>query len=142
MAMERSATSSFRYSEFRQKLEKEEFSREQRASLKQRLGLLESFMEESQKTGTADVQAVKPKNQKTQRAMISKEKALNSSVWSFEPGSLTIVDLSCPFVDDSLACTLFSICLGLFLENRGDVGRVVVLDEAHRVRWPNTPIST
>ena len=58
------------------------------------------------------------------------------NVWSFQPGSLTIVDLSCPFVDESAACALFNICLALFLENRGDVGRVVVLDEAHKVREP------
>ena len=36
-------------------------------------------------------------------------------------------------MDDGAACALFNICLALFLENRGDVGRVVVLDEAHKV---------
>ena len=59
-----------------------------------------------------------------------------AKTWSFPPGSLTIVDLSCPFVDDSAACALFTICLELFLENRGDVGRVVALDEAHKVYQP------
>jgi len=34
----------------------------------------------------------------------------------FEQGSLTIVDLSCPFVTENDACVLFSICL-LFLGN-------------------------
>ena len=56
---------------------------------------------------------------------------------SFDPGSLTIIDLSCPFVDESAACALFTICLELFLENRGDVGRVIALDEAHKVNKDN-----
>lgn len=63
-----------------------------------------------------------------QRAQIAK-----SGIWSFEPGSLTIVDLSCPFVDESTACAMFNICLALFLEDRQKAGRIVVLDEAHKV---------
>lgn len=39
-------------------------------------------------------------------------------IWASEPGSLTIVDLSDPFVDESAACALFDICLSLFLENQ------------------------
>lgn len=54
-------------------------------------------------------------------------------IWSFEAGTLTIVDLSCPFVDESAACALFDICLALFLEERGNVGRIIALDEAHKV---------
>jgi len=54
-------------------------------------------------------------------------------IWDFKAGSLTIVDLSCPFVDDGAACVLFNICLALFLKDRSGVGRVVALDEAHKV---------
>ena len=43
-------------------------------------------------------------------------------------------DLSCPFVDEKTACDLFEMCLTIFLETRGDVGRIVALDEAHKVR--------
>ncbi|EGD94539.1 hypothetical protein TESG_02052 [Trichophyton tonsurans CBS 112818] len=53
-------------------------------------------------------------------------------IWSFEKGSLTIVDLSCPFVDENDACALFDICIGIFLEGRGKGGRVIALDEAHK----------
>lgn len=34
------------------------------------------------------------------------------------------------------ACSLFNICLGLFLEQDASVGRVVALDEAHKVWIP------
>ena len=53
--------------------------------------------------------------------------------WKFSPGTLTIVDLSCPFVDENAACALFTICLELFLEDRNNAGRIVALDEAHKV---------
>lgn len=65
---------------------------------------------------------------------IEDERASRARAWHFEPGILTIVDLSCPFVDDSSACALFNICLELFLESRGSIGRIVALDEAHKVR--------
>ena len=47
---------------------------------------------------------------------------------------LTIVDLSCPFVDASAACVLFNICIGLFLSaTKVDaVGKVIAVDEAHK----------
>ncbi len=44
-----------------------------------------------------------------------------------------IVDLSCPFVDGNAACALFDICLELLLEDRSNVGRIVALDETHKV---------
>lgn len=31
-----------------------------------------------------------------------------------------------------MACSLFGICLSLFLEQRADIGRIVALDEAHK----------
>ena len=52
---------------------------------------------------------------------------------------LTIVDLSCPFVDASAACVLFNICIGLFLSaTKADaVGKVIAVDEAHKASSPN-----
>lgn len=50
-----------------------------------------------------------------------------------QAGQLTIIDLSCPCVTEETACSLFNICLSLFLEhNPEDIGRVVALDEAHK----------
>jgi len=51
---------------------------------------------------------------------------------STQPGQLTIVDLSCPCVTPEAACSLFNICLSLFIEQDSSVGRVVALDEAHK----------
>ncbi|KAK1624558.1 hypothetical protein BDP81DRAFT_501386 [Colletotrichum phormii] len=48
------------------------------------------------------------------------------------PGQLIVVDLSCPCVTAELACSLFNICLSLFLEQKSSIGRVVALDEAHK----------
>ncbi|KAL7810909.1 hypothetical protein V8C26DRAFT_437749 [Trichoderma gracile] len=51
---------------------------------------------------------------------------------SFMPGQLTIVDLSCPCVTEETACSLFNICLDLFLQHRAGTGLVIALDEAHK----------
>ena len=50
--------------------------------------------------------------QKAQEKSMEKQSA--DRVWDFKPGTLTIVDLSCPSVDESSASALFSICLELF----------------------------
>lgn len=151
--METQGAPGLNYTAFRRRLALENFTKDQNGPLKQRLELLESFMEQPRKPGSEYDPAAKPffedtKNgrkaarqwevQEAERIRMEDEK--KSKVWLFQPGSLTIVDLSCPFVDDSAACALFNICLALFLENRGDVGRVVALDEAHKVmNLPNCP---
>lgn len=61
----------------------------------------------------------------------------NGTAWDFGPGSLTIVDLSCPFVDESDACALFNIVLNIFLDGRTAGGRIIALDEAHKVGFPS-----
>ncbi|EEP79562.1 conserved hypothetical protein [Uncinocarpus reesii 1704] len=82
--------------------------------LNQRLGLLESFMPHAQ----------------TRKAKKSKKKG--GSSWELMPSCLTIVDLSCPCISPETACSLFNICLAIFLEQDTNVGRVVALDEAHK----------
>lgn len=49
-----------------------------------------------------------------------------------QAGELTIVDLSCPCITAEMACSLFRICLDLFMEQKADIGRIVALDEAHK----------
>lgn len=51
----------------------------------------------------------------------------------FSPGRLTIVDLSDPFLDSSSACGVFEIILRLFTRAKVDTGKVLVVDEAHKV---------
>ncbi|KAI3399517.1 hypothetical protein diail_6539 [Diaporthe ilicicola] len=59
--------------------------------------------------------------------------AFGGNDWAPRAGQLTIVDLSCPCVTPEGACSLFNICLSLFLEQDAHrVGRVVALDEAHK----------
>jgi hypothetical protein len=110
MAKERGAQIGFSYADFKDRLHRARFSRNQLGPLGMRLQLLEEFLDQS-------------------RASSSYENAFNQT-----KGSLTIVDLSCPFVDENAACALFSICLSLFLERRSAGGRIIGLDEAHKVR--------
>jgi hypothetical protein len=42
------------------------------------------------------------------------------------------VDLSCPCVTASMACSLFNICMSIFLEQDSTIGRFIALDEAHK----------
>ncbi|KAK8112289.1 uncharacterized protein PG998_008746 [Apiospora kogelbergensis] len=105
---------SFTYTEFRRRLDEVQWVRGQEGPLNMRLQLLDTFLAPSPLT----------KNTKPAKA--------DEDIWAFAPGSLTIVDLSDPFLSSDDACTLFSICLSIFLEDRGTCGRVVALDEAHK----------
>lgn len=57
-----------------------------------------------------------------------------------EHGTLTIIDLSDPFVDASTACVLFDICLSIILKRHKEAvtankiapGLIITLDEAHK----------
>jgi hypothetical protein len=119
MAIEREGRRGVDYRAFKERLDAAAFSREQAGPLKLRLQLLESFLDP--RTNGRDGTSVTP----------------SSNIWDFEQGSLTIVDLSDPFVNENDACALFSICLSLFMESRGQGGRVIALDEAHKVCYPH-----
>jgi hypothetical protein len=99
MAVERQGRAGVDYAEFKSRLDSAAFSRDQNAPLRLRLQLLESFLDPrmSRSTGAKTIPS--------------------SNVWRFEQGSLTIVDLSDPFVNENDACALFSICLSLFMES-------------------------
>lgn len=114
MSRENKGASGIDYVDFKSRLQKQGFSGSQMGPLRLRLALLEEFLLGSE--------------QSTQSADIL------DSVFNSAQGSLTIIDLSCPFVNENDACALFTICLSLFMENRGQCGRVLALDEAHKVR--------
>lgn len=132
------------YAAFRKNLALENLTTQQNMPLKLRLDILESFMEAPPEprpafpAGKAGRKAAREWDEAAKRTRNEQEVKM-AKTWSFEPGSLTIVDLSSPLVDESAACALFSICLDLFLENRGDVGRVLALDEAHKVKHLISP---
>jgi hypothetical protein len=86
---------------------KQKFNGAQLTGLEQRLSLLNSFLEPPQ----------------------NKKKKANR----FSAGQLTIIDLSDPFLDAASACGLFEIIVRLFIRAEVDTGKVLVVDEAHKV---------
>lgn len=106
----------FTYTMFRERLSATTWLRDQETSLKIRLQLLDTFLTPS----------LTPS--------MTKPAAAEQDPCDFQPGTLTIVDLSDPFLTSDDACSLFSVCLSIFLEGRDRCGRVAALDEAHKVR--------
>ena len=99
----------FRLSKFQAELEnkKRSFNPAQLTGLEQRLALLQTFL--------ASGRLKKPR---------------------FSPGHLTIVDLTDPFIDATSACSLFEIVVRLFVRAKVDTGKVLLVDEAHKVCQP------
>lgn len=87
-------------------LRKNDFMPAQKMALKQRMDILESFLD------------------KRFGAKVSPR---------FVPGQLTIIDLTDPFIDPSSACGYFEILTRLFVREKIDSGKVLVVDEAHKV---------
>lgn len=100
----------FSYPAFRREVTQLKLSDMQREMLNLRLELLDSFVKDS-----TTAKSIKDYTGK---------------------GKLLIVDLSDPFLDAATACSLFRIGLGLFMETgtSENVGKMVVFDEAHKVR--------
>ncbi|KAL2826275.1 hypothetical protein BDW59DRAFT_145336 [Aspergillus cavernicola] len=102
MAME--SGGHFDYMDFRRRLDNLRLDRAQTPFLYQRLDLLDSYLDlQGQVTGDY-----------------------------FVDGGVTILDLSCPFVDQSTACVLFKIAIDLFLYSHPSRGKMIVADEAHK----------
>ncbi|KAJ4235228.1 hypothetical protein NW760_004762 [Fusarium oxysporum] len=114
----------FNYQEFKNAMKAANLTKQQSAPLHQRLETLESFMVEQ------DAPAEGPKGKKGEGKAAPKNRGKVD--WTPVSGQLTIVDLSCPCVTAEQACSLFDICLSLFLEQKTDLGRVVALDESHK----------
>ncbi|KAG8677801.1 hypothetical protein FPOAC2_03941 [Fusarium poae] len=110
---QQSTNSAFNYTMFKTLVSREDLKEGQMVPLQQRLETLESFMVPAQ----------------TNSKFRTAGQGIN---WQLKAGQLTIVDLSCPCVTAEAACSLFNICLSLFLEQKGTVGRIVALDEAHK----------
>lgn len=110
----------FSYATFKDNLDKEGLQPGQKVMMDMRLNLLQSFL---------DPGCIKP----SKKASSKKSDLLTTS-----PGTLTIVDLSDPFLDASTTCTLFDILLSIFLSSRPQSGLLVCLDEAHKF-MKNTP---
>ncbi|KAI1328109.1 hypothetical protein F5Y16DRAFT_409972 [Xylariaceae sp. FL0255] len=113
----------FSYKKFLQRIAESNLKPDQRAFLQQRLDTLESFMVTEQISN---------------RKYSSKK---SGTKWAPTPGELIIVDLSCPTITAPMACSLFNICLSIFLkahDHSSNIGRIVALDEAHRYMGDTT----
>ncbi|KAK7954203.1 hypothetical protein PG988_014897 [Apiospora saccharicola] len=104
----------FTYSTFRQRVDQFPWLRGQETPLKMRLQLIDSFI------------APGPHTTSTRPAPAAED------IWAFEPGTVTIIDLSDPQISSDDACVLFAICLSIFLKSPSKSGRVVAMDEAHK----------
>ncbi|KAL1597158.1 hypothetical protein SLS60_008740 [Paraconiothyrium brasiliense] len=98
------ASDRFDYRVFKAHVRQQRFTPDQENMLKIRLDLLESFL---------DLQGT------------------NRDDMLFKPGEITIMDMSCPFVDVNTACIMFRCGLQRYLQSRAS-GKLVVLDEAHK----------
>lgn len=100
----------FSYARFKSNLEEQKFNSDQLTGLDQRMALLESFLEKGSKRTSVETR--------------------------FKEGRLTIVDLTDPFIDAGHANALFEIVTRLFECADVGTGKVLVVDEAHRVGQP------
>ena len=179
MGLDEDGASGFDYKGFQKRLAVEDFNPTQAAMIKLRLELLENFLEPINIPETAESQD-EPEHADTavgkratrawyyNKDQLRRAKIAQWGIWSFPPGSLTVVDLSCPFVDEGAACTLFNMCLSIFLDRRTDksvdarkdspkgkrkdekkveedkISRIIALDEAHKVNcysyWHCNPL--
>ncbi|KAI1775458.1 hypothetical protein F4818DRAFT_451751 [Hypoxylon cercidicola] len=132
---QQTTNSSFKYASFKERLESELLTSAQRGPLTQRMDTLESFLVKEQ---AAPSRGSGTKTRYTWQS--SKRPAGND--WEPKPGQLTVVDLSCPCVTAETACSLFNICLSIFMEQAPSVGCVVALDEAHKYMNESAEAST
>ena len=112
MALDSNRQPGIDYEEFEKRLTEKKLTPAQLSPLAIRLDCLKSFI------------AVKGNK-------AAKKKTGNN--WTPSEGKIIIVDLSCPLVDSDTACGLFEVCLGVFLEQEMTCGRIVAMDEAHKV---------
>ncbi|RKF63884.1 putative p-loop containing nucleoside triphosphate hydrolase [Erysiphe neolycopersici] len=150
----------FNYSDFKRAVQQCTMLPGQIGPLNQRLDTLKSFMPKSQTDiqhkQQEDIQ-LKPNREskkkkkkgsspKTNIDLPNKfeenQKDLSGNDWSIQPGTVTIVDLSCPCVTSDAACALFNMCLSLFLEQPTKIGRIIALDEAHKYMNSSTEAMT
>ncbi|KAK0354541.1 hypothetical protein LTR91_006753 [Friedmanniomyces endolithicus] len=116
-------------------LDAQNFTPSQRVMLEMRMGLLRSFCASSAKQALADAQARVPGKANKDRLARTQPPIPEQDLFALQPGTLTIIDLTDPFVDASTACVLFDMCLGLITSGKhleGSGGLVIALDEAHK----------
>lgn len=125
LAIERDGVGDFDFRDFLNRINDQVFSDKQNAPLMMRMQILESFLDlpkyprgygTKEKLGPPDYawRGYKP----------------GPDFLVGQPGQLTIIDLTDPVVDPDTACTLFNICLSIFI-SQTKCSKIVALDEAH-----------
>ncbi|EME87207.1 uncharacterized protein MYCFIDRAFT_184336 [Pseudocercospora fijiensis CIRAD86] len=122
--------SEFDYKHFRKLLAAETLTRDQTGPMNLRFGLLESFMHPDDIPNPTLPKKKSPKNPPS------------TNLFNLTPSSLTILDLSDPFLDPSTVCILFDICLSLIKSHRPPTGLVLALDEAHKFLTKSSTAAT
>ncbi|KAI8654426.1 C2H2-type domain-containing protein [Fusarium sp. Ph1] len=131
----------FDYNGFKTTLHNEALTSSQCGPLQQRLDTLESFMVKRVPSvsigGAENGGGERNKSVALSHHASAASEAQEGTKWTPVSGQLTIVDLSCPCITPEMACSLFTICLSLFLEQDTELGRVIALDEAHKYMTDN-----
>ena len=137
MAMNNEDAHGINFADFEKRIEAITPLGNQRTMLDSRINLLRGFFLKPKTGKPLNRGGEQDNQQKKDQADVDKylNKYAKRNIWDFKAGELTIVDLSCPFIEEGAACALFNICLSLFLEGRQNVGRLVALDEAHKVSY-------
>lgn len=123
LSMEAKAATKFDHEAFLERIKEYKLLDGQSGPLRQRLDLLKRFLAKCAGTLPGWLEA--------------HEKQEGMNIFSFAPGTLTIIDLCDPWTNEGAACALFDICLSLFKDLGPKTGKIVALDEAHKVCSPN-----
>lgn len=131
MAIEGNA---FSMNEFIARKNREKFSESQNNMMNMRLDLMQSFLNHTVPSSTGENVYSGQKCERKKKLRVCDYKSSYPDVFQIKPGTLTVVDLSDPFLDVATVCTLFNICLRLAIshQNRAKSGIVIALDEAHK----------
>lgn len=125
----------FDYQAFETELDNQLFSEKQVAPLKQRLDLLNSFLDLPPAKKKPPTNKQTPANKKAECPEPTERNWANHVYQperlTGQPGQITVVDLSDPIVEPDLACVLFDICLTVFI-SLTKCNKIVALDEAHK----------
>jgi hypothetical protein len=136
--LQQSTGAQFDYGEFKRRVLDCDLLPSQLEPLTQRLDTLESFMPLQQADSRCGAMAASNSTGSSWTPEVTDQQVRQyqrpSTNELFQASQLTIIDLSCPCISPDTACSLFNVCFGIFMEQDTEIGRVVALDEAHKVR--------
>ena len=121
MALDPKSVQGFNWDTFCSEMQAQKLDIAQQKHFDMRKALLESFIRKGIKGKTGGTQ-------------ILDHVPNGVDIFDVKSGQLVIVDLTDPMLDASAACSLFDICMSGYVRGKKKHGRVIALDEAHKVR--------